>query len=178
MDGSAEDGHERLSEAMSRRLRELEETVPPSEVGELWVFPPLDEPEGTEEFVLFTRLGDNGTRRLYSSRVPPSDEVRRELPGPSGYTRQAEREMANQGSRDGRAGAEDGGADQQVTEHGAMPERRLPGLVERFRRRLEEDRAPVHLRIDGSRERWAQLVRPASGNGDGTNDPIPPRTGN
>lgn len=174
MDGSAEDGPERLSEAMSRRLHELEETVPPSEIGEVWVFPPLDEPEGTEEFVLFTRLGENGTRRLYSSRVPPSDEERRRLPGPSGYTLQPEREMANRRSRDGSAGGDGADPDQRITEHGAMPGRRLPRLVQRFRRRLEEDRAPVHLRIDGSRERWARLVRPTSGNGDGTNDsPLP-----
>lgn len=166
MDGSAEDGHERLSDELSRRLHDLEETVPPSEIGELWVFPPLEEPEGTEEFVLFTRLGDNGTRRLYSSRVPPSDEERRELPGPSGYTRERDREMANRRNGD-RGDERREPPEQRVTEHGAMPEGRLPGLVQRFRRRLEEDRAPVHLRIDGSRERWLQLVGAASRNGNG-----------
>lgn len=178
MDGSAEDGRERLSDEVSRRLHDLEDTVPPSEIDELWVFPPLDEPDGTAEFVLFTRLGDNGTRRLYSSRVPPSDEERRELPGPSGYTREREREMANRRNGDEGDGEEEAGADQRVTEHGTMPQGRLPGLVQRFRRRLEEDRAPVHLRIDGSRQRWIELVRPASRNGDGTGGSVPPADGN
>lgn len=169
MDGAAEDGRGRLTVEVSRRLRELESLVPPSEIGELWVFPPLDEPEGTAEFVLFTRLGDNGTRRLYSARIPPSGEERRSLPGPSGRRREREREMANRRNGDGDAGEAEA-PDQRVTEHGAMPAGRLPGLVQRFRRRLEEDRAPVHRRIGGSRERWVEFVRPESSNGGGPED--------
>lgn len=175
MDGSAETGHERLSRSMCRRLVDLGETVPPCEIGDLWVFPPLDEPRGTEEFVLFTRMGENGDRRVYSSRVPPSEEERRELPGPSGYTPERRREMANRREGD-EAGGGPEGPDQRVTEHGSMPEGRLAGLIQRFRRRLEDDRAPLHLRIDGSRERWTRLVRPASRNGDGAGDHDTPRS--
>lgn len=157
MDGSVEQGERRISEEVSRRLRELEEEVPPTEIGELWVFPPLEEREGSREFVLFTRYGDNGTRRLYSARVPPSDgEGGRELPGPLGHTREPEREMANRENGDGQAEAEV--PEQRITEHGAMPVGRLPGLVQRFRRRLDDGGAPVHLEIGGERARWVEAV--------------------
>lgn len=166
MDGTAEHGHERLTEEVGRRLLELEGTIPPTEIGELWVFPPLEEPEGSREFVLFTRFGDNGTRRLYSARVPPSQEERRELPGPDGYTRERDREMANRRNGDG----EDAGGDlpeQRITEHGEIPAGRLPGLVQRFRRRLGDDRVPIHVEVDGSRERWIELLGPVANGGDG-----------
>lgn len=158
MDGTGEHGHERLSDEVGRRLIELEGVIPPSEIGELWVFPPLEEPEDSREFVLFTRFGDNGTRRLYSARVPPpTPEERRELPGPDGYTRERDREMANRRNGDG-ADGEDDLPEQRITEHGAIPAGRLPGLVQRFRRRLGEDRVPVHVEVDGSRERWVELL--------------------
>lgn len=166
MDASPEHGHERLTDEVNRRLLQLEGEIPPSEIGELWVFPPLEEPEGSREFVLFTRFGDNGTRRLYSARVPPSQEEHRELPGPDGYTREREREMANRRNGDGDADGLDELPDQRITEHGAIPAGRLPGLVQRFRRRLGDDRAPVHLEVDGSRERWLELIEPHSANGD------------
>lgn len=163
MDGCAEQGGERLSEEVSRRLRDLEGEIPPSEIGELWVFPPLEEPEGSREFVLLTRYGGNGTRRLYSARVPPPEGEHREIPGPFGYTRERERETAN--GRDGDSGEPDDYPDQRVTEHGAMPAGRLPGLVQRFRHRLGDDRAPVHLRIGGRRERWIAAVGPETADG-------------
>lgn len=167
MDGSAERGHERLNGEVSRRLLELEGVVPPSEIGELWVFPPLDEAEGFREFVLFTRFGDNGTRRLYSARIPPSREERRELPGPDGYTRERKGKTANRGNGDGESGEEL--PDQRITEHGAIPAGRLPGLVQRFRRRLGDDGVPVHLEVDGSRDRWTEMIGAATANGsDGT----------
>lgn len=171
MDGSAENGRDRLTDEVSHRLRELEGRIPPSEIGELWVFPPLDRPEASHEFVLLTRMGDDGTRRLYSARIPPSQEERRELPGPGGYTRERVREMANR--RDGAGDAGDGAElpEQRVTEHGAMPAGRLPGLVQRFRRRLGDDRVPVHLEIGGSRQRWIEVVGPESVNGAGSPSP-------
>ncbi len=166
MDGTAECGYERLDAEVGRRLLELEGVIPPTEIGELWVFPPLEEPEGSREFVLFTRFGDNGTRRLYSARVPPSREERRELPGPDGYTRERDRKMANRRNGDGGDAAAEL-PDQRITEHGEIPAGRLPGLVQRFRRRLGDDRVPVHVQVDGSRERWIELLGPAAVNGDG-----------
>lgn len=163
MDGSAEGGHERLNGEVGRRLVELGGVVPPSEIGELWVFPPLEEAEGSREFVLFTRFGDNGTRRLYSARVPPSREERRELPSPDGYTRERRPEMANRDDGDGEAGEEL--PDQRITEHGAIPAGRLPELVQRFRRRLGDGGVPVHLEVDGSRDRWTEMIGEATANG-------------
>ena len=59
-------------EAQSRdlRLRELGRTVSPSEIAELWVFPPLTTLEGSAEFFLFTCF-DGDRRRLYSACLPP-----------------------------------------------------------------------------------------------------------
>lgn len=172
MDGTAEHGHERLTEEVGRRLMELEGTIPPTEIGELWVFPPLEEPEGSREFVLFTRFGDNGTRRLYSARIPPSQEERRELPGPDGYTRERDREMANRRNGDGEEGGDEP-PEQRITEHGEIPAGRLPGLVQRFRRRLGDDRVPVHIEVDGSRERWVEFLGPVATGGDGAGSAEP-----
>lgn len=169
MDGTAEHGDERLTEEVGRRLLELEGVIPPTEIGELWVFPPLEEPEDSREFVLFTRFGENGTRRLYSARVPPSSQgERREIPGPDGYTPERDRKMANRRNGDG-DDADDELPEQRVTEHGEIPAGRLPGLVQRFRRRLGDDRVPVHVEVDGSRERWIELLGPVAAAGDDAN---------
>lgn len=57
-------------QSMDRRLRELGRTVSPSEIAELWVFPPLETLAGSTEFFLFTRF-DGDRRRLYSACLPP-----------------------------------------------------------------------------------------------------------
>lgn len=178
MDGCGEGGGGSLSDEVCRRLRDLEGEIPPTEIGELWVFPPLEEPDGSREFVLFTRYGDNGTRRLYSARVPPPDgEERRELPGPSGYTRERDRVMANR--RDDNGSEPQELPEQRITEHGSMPAGRLPALVKRFRRRLGDDRAPLHLEIGGREERWVEAVRAPTSEGDApSNGRGPGRPGN
>jgi hypothetical protein len=57
-------------QSMDLRLRELGRTVSPSEIAEVWVFPPLETLEGSTEFFLFTRFyGDR--RRLYSACLSP-----------------------------------------------------------------------------------------------------------
>lgn len=145
MEEYAENGHERLNPELRSRLAALRRAVPPSEIGELWVFPPLDEPEGTREFFLFTRMAEEGARRLYTARVPPGSEN-----GHAG--------TAASGNGEGAGNGAHGLEAQEVTEHGRVPAGRIPGLVERFRRRLEEEREPIHVHIDGSEVRWERFL--------------------
>lgn len=50
------------------RLRALAAEVPPLEIAELWVFPPLPDAESSAEFFLLTRYLDGQRRALYSAR--------------------------------------------------------------------------------------------------------------
>lgn len=139
-----------VSQELARRLHEVERAVSPSEIGELWIFPPLAEVEESAEFLLFTRVLREGRRRLYSARL-------RRLAGEAG----PEAENGN-GARPPADG--DGAADRrhEITEHGSVPADRVPGLVERFRRRLGDGAEPTHLVIDGSLERWSSLLPAAA----------------
>jgi hypothetical protein len=61
-------------QSVGGRIRELGRTVSPSEIAELWVFPPLSGLDGSAEFFLFTRV-DGDRRRLYSASLPPGVEA-------------------------------------------------------------------------------------------------------
>lgn len=151
-----------VSQELARRLREVGEAVSPSEIGELWIFPPLADVEESAEFLLFTRMLQEDRRRLYSARL-------RRLAGEN-------EDEAARGNGTGAGAAGDGSAARahEITEHGSVPADRVPGLVERFRRRLGEGGEPKHLVIEGSVERWSALLpTTANGNGDG-----PPPHGN
>lgn len=50
------------------RLRALAGEIPPFEIAELWVFPPLADAESSAEFFLFTRYLEGERRALYSAR--------------------------------------------------------------------------------------------------------------
>lgn len=141
MDDFAEDGTDRLTPELVHRLETLRGEVPPSELGDIWVFPPLDEPEGTREFLLFTRLTGMGPRRLYTARVP----------------------RENGANGNGRPGPE-----QVVDEHGRVPAGRVPRLVTRFLDRLGENQEPLHLPVNGSEDRWQEILGEAPGT-DGSN---------
>lgn len=54
---------------VARRLQALARTVPPLEIAELWVFPPLAELESSAEFFLFTRFHGEERRVLCSARL-------------------------------------------------------------------------------------------------------------
>lgn len=160
-----EDGTE-----LVRRLRQLEHRVPPEELDELWIFPPLEDPEGTREFLLFTRAAGPRTRRVYSarSRGRGEDGGKERAPvhgaaGENGDPRSADA-AADPSSVPGPVNGErrnGDGADsgfQSVVEHGRVPAERLPRIVERFLRRLGEERTPVHVQLDGSVDRWGELL--------------------
>lgn len=63
-----------------RRLTDLGRAVPPPEIAEIWVFPPLESVEASAEFLLFTRYLDEHHRRVYSARmVPPNGHPARQV---------------------------------------------------------------------------------------------------
>lgn len=51
-----------------RRLEEVGLRVPPPQIADVWIFPPLDGVDGSSEFLLFTRLMEGQERRLYTAR--------------------------------------------------------------------------------------------------------------
>lgn len=144
-----------LSAELIRRLRQLEAFVPPEEMGDLWIFPPLDDPHEAQEFVLFTRMAGEDERAVYSARhqgARPDDGA--PPPGDGGEARNGHPPSEETGN---------GGPEQAVIEHGRAPAERIPGLVRDLLRRLGDDRAPAHVAIQGSRRRWDELVTRAAG---------------
>lgn len=171
---------EAVSEEVARRLRAVGRAVSPEEIGDLWIFPPLEDIEHSAEFLLFTRKMEEGKLRLYSARV------RRAVAGPGENGDAAATANGNgdaataNGNGNGAHGhgvsANGNGAGppaaairQQITEHGTVPADRVPGLVVRLRRRLGDDGEPRHVTIDGRPERWLELLpselRGGGGNG-------------
>lgn len=55
--------------AVTRRLRALARAVPPPEIAEIWIFPPLAHLESSAEFFLFTRFLEGDRRVLCSVRL-------------------------------------------------------------------------------------------------------------
>lgn len=140
-----------VSEELARRLRGLARAVSPEEMGEIWIFPPLSEVEDSAEFLLFTRrLGDE-RRLVYSARLGlraanggPEAAAGNGTPGPRSNG------SVVRGNGDPRG--------QEIREHGSVPSGRVHRIVDRFRRRLEDDGEPLHVVIDGRRDRWADLL--------------------
>lgn len=157
-----------VSQELARRLHEVGRAVSPSEIGELWIFPPLADVEDSAEFLLFTRVLEEDRRRLYSARL-------RRLAGEDGAGT-VEGGGRSHGNGNGAKPAANGdggtGRTHEITEHGSVPADRVSRLVERFRRRLGEGGEPRHLVIGGSLERWTSLL-PASSHGNGNGSEAP-----
>ena len=71
--GAAANGKAVAEVPVASRLNALGHSVPPPEISELWVFPPLAEIDDSEEFFLFTRFFQGESRRVYSARVLPAN---------------------------------------------------------------------------------------------------------
>lgn len=145
-----------VSDELARRLRAVGRAVAPEEIGELWIFPPLSERESSAEFLLFTRRLEEGRRRVYSARAAArADGGPEDGRGPGGDGTGA-RVRGDGGAED--AAPRNGGPGQRITEHGSVPSGRVHRLVDRFRRRLEDGGEPLHVVIEGRRERWSSLL--------------------
>ncbi len=143
---------ESISELTAARLRRLAGRIPPDELSEVWVFPPLEDIEGSDEFHLFTRRMSEGVYRVCAA----------EFPGDGG------KDGAADGANGSAAGSATGSSattgdgekagEPRVTVYGAVPESRVPRLVAGFRDRLGDGREPLYLPIYGSLERWRLAV--------------------
>jgi len=144
-----------ISQELVGRLRAVGRAVSPEEIGDLWIFPPLSDVEDSSEFLLFTRHREGDRRSVYSARVRRNEG---DEPGSGKAPGTDGRPLQDAGTPDG-AGGPQGAAAQRITHHGTVPGDRVGRLIRRFRRRLgEEDREPVHVTLDGRRDRWSALL--------------------
>ena len=58
------------------RLRRLASSIPPEELSEVWVFPPLPDLDDSEEFVLFTRRMSEGVFRVCAAEFTRGEAAR------------------------------------------------------------------------------------------------------
>lgn len=153
VNGRTENGStETISELTAARLRRLAGRIPPEELSEVWVFPPLEDIEGSDEFHLFTRRMSEGVYRVCAAEFPGDGGKN----GAAGGGNGAAGDSASGSSAtivDGKKAGEP-----RVTVYGAVPESRVPRLVAGFRDRLGDGREPLYLPIYGSLERWRLAV--------------------
>jgi len=74
--GSSEIRTEVISDETAGRLRYLAGRIPPEELSEVWVFPPLDDVEGSDEFHLFTRRMSEGVYRVCAAEFAGEAQAR------------------------------------------------------------------------------------------------------
>ena len=165
------------------RLRALERSVAPTEISDLWVFPPLPELEESGDFVLFTRLlpgemrricavsfteheSSNGTSRLANVENGDSESgaagtVPRNGNGTGASTSGPVIPVNGNGHANGNGHGNGGGAPGpvlRIVEYGRVPSKRVQRVVDGFRRRLGDDREPLHIRIDGCSDSWFRAL--------------------
>ncbi|MCL7970804.1 MAG: hypothetical protein M8866_01775 [marine benthic group bacterium] len=138
---------------VATRLRDLGQRIAPTEISDVWVFPPLSHLEGSTEFLLFTRFLPDEMRHLCGAEFAEGNgngngQVAASLGNGNGH--------AN-GNGDGET-AVAGGNCRRITEYGAMPSHRVPRVVAGFRERLGDHREPLHFEIGGCTDSWVQLI--------------------
>ncbi len=69
-------GQDPITPETIERLRKLAGSIPPEELSEVWVFPPLPDLEDSEEFVLFTRRVADGVFRVCAAEFAGGETVR------------------------------------------------------------------------------------------------------
>lgn len=151
--GNAVNGStETISELTAARLRRLAGRIPPDELSEVWVFPPLEDIEGSDEFHLFTRRMSEGVFRVCAAEFP-GDGGKNDAAGGTNGSAAGSATGSSATTGDGKKAGEP-----RVTVYGAVPESRVPRLVAGFRDRLGDGREPLYLPIYGSLERWRLAV--------------------
>jgi len=69
-------GHGMIAPETIGRLRMLASNIPPEELSEVWVFPPLPDLEDSQEFVLFTRRMSEGVFRVCAAEFTRGESAR------------------------------------------------------------------------------------------------------
>lgn len=164
-DGNGTSGHPAAQIAvdseLATRLHALGRSVSPVEISELWVFPPLPEIEDSGEFVLFTRVLADEMRRVCA--VEFGNGVAGNGAAPANGNGNANGSSNGHGNGNGHAegnGKDAGisGPTVRITEYGRVPSNRVQRVVDGFRRRLGDDREPLHLRVDGCPHSWVRML--------------------
>lgn len=165
-DGNGTSGHPAAQIAadseLATRLNALGRSVSPVEISELWVFPPLPDIEESGEFVLFTRVVADEMRRVCA--VEFGNGVAGNGAAPTYGNGSGNGAGAANGNGNGN-GARVPGPTVRITEYGRVPSNRVQRVVDGFRRRLGDDREPLHLRVDGCPHSWVSML--ASGPSEG-----------
>lgn len=155
---AAPPGPTTLAPGLSERLRSLQGRIPPDEISDLWVFPPLADLDDSREFVLFTRLLPDEMRRVCAAEFPVA-------PGGGDAAGVGHANGNGQVNGNGRVNGNGQGATVRITEYGRVPTGRVSRVVEGFRRRLGDNREPLHLRIEGRPDSWDRLLAPQTSAG-------------
>ncbi len=58
---------------LAARLDAVGARIPPPQIADVWLFPPLPDVVSSSEFVLFTRILEGDTRAVFSARVVPAN---------------------------------------------------------------------------------------------------------
>lgn len=133
------------------RLRAISESIPPSYIDELWVFPPLPNRDiGCEFLVLLCYDGGEDRRRILTSHV---DAQRRD-------PESEELEWV-----------------QRLREQGTAPQRLMAEIPDRLLQRLSDAGTPEVIEVGGLQKKWEEAVTlfaerrsgdPHNGNGGGS----------
>jgi hypothetical protein len=147
-----------IDSELALRLRELGRHVSPSEISDVWIFPPLPDLEGSTEFLLFTRFMSDRMRRLcaaeFADNVNGNGAAAKSAENPSGDGSPV---VDGNGNGIG-ASVTDPAFPGRITEYGAAPSHRIPRLVAGIRKRLGDVTDPVHVEVDGCPYSWDRLV--------------------
>ncbi len=139
---------------VATRLRDLGQRIAPTEISDVWVFPPLSHLEGSTEFLLFTRFLPDEMRHLCGAEFVEGNGNG----NGNGNDQVAASLGTGNGIGNGPAHGNGNGNCRRITEYGAMPSHRVPRVVAGFRERLGDHREPMHFEIGGCTDSWVQLI--------------------
>ena len=149
-----------IGTSVASRLRDLGRRVTPTEISDIWVFPPLPHLEGSGEFLLFTRILPDEMRHLCGAEfVEWTGEALVNVAGNGNGNGDGNGHGGN-GNGNGHEDATGPDLVRRITEYGAMPRHRVPRVVAGFRERLGDHREPVHFEIGGCPESWRRIIEP------------------
>ena len=172
-DGNGTSGHPAIAAGVDSdlaiRLQALGHSVSPTEISDLWVFPPLPDLEDSGDFVLFTRVLPDEMRRVcrveFAEAVPTNGNGH-QVNGRNGNGNgvAGNGQTTDNGNGNGNGHGPDTPV-ARITEYGRVPSKRVQRVVDGFRRRLGDDREPLHIRVDGCPDSWLQVLARESSEG-------------